>query len=123
VVDAQESITNISSTVYGKKQGILKRNTATEKETSTPYGYDQSGKRTYKEVTWGDIGVSGQDITDLLNMSDAHGNTMATYSGHEEPGNIPTLQWSEHHQYGSSRLGLINLGMVIPSQSIVLKKK
>ncbi|MGL6269446.1 MAG: RHS repeat domain-containing protein, partial [Chitinophagaceae bacterium] len=120
VADKQESITNINWSVYGKIRGIIKRNTTTGKETSTQYGYDPSGNRTYKEVIRRDIGNYSQDIADYTYyVRDAQGNTMATYTKHVEPANSPSLKWSEQHLYGSSRLGVMNLNLDIPAQPMV----
>lgn len=120
VSDAQEHITNINWSVYGKIRGIIKRNTTTGKETTTQYGYDPSGNRTYKEVIRRDIGNYSQDIVDrTYYVRDAQGNTMATYSRHEEPGSTLPLKWSEQHLYGSSRLGVMNLNLDIPAQPMI----
>ncbi|MGL6266709.1 MAG: RHS repeat domain-containing protein, partial [Chitinophagaceae bacterium] len=81
---------------------------------------DPSGNRTYKEVIRRDIGNYSQDIVDrTYYVRDAQGNTMATYSRHEESGNTPSLKWSEQHLYGSSRLGVKNLNLDILAQTTV----
>ena len=120
VADKQESITNINWSVYGKISGIIKRNTTTGKETTTQYGYDPSGNRTYKEVIRRDIGNSSQDITDrTYYVRDAQGNTWLLIAGTRSREIPPSLKWAEQHVYGSNRLGVMNLNLDIPAQAMV----
>jgi RHS repeat-associated protein len=86
--DIAEGITNINWTVYGKISSI-------EKGSSTIYyTYDASGNRITK--------TAGGKTT--IYVRDASGNVMSIY---EKP-TAGTIEQTETHLYGSSRIGIVN---------------
>ncbi len=91
VSDAQEGISSITWTVYGKIGTIRKAD-----GSSLTYAYDASGHRVSKTYTQG--GVS----TTTWYLRDAQGNMLAVY----EKAGSGTVMWKEQHLYGSSRLGM-----------------
>ena len=105
--DAAENISDIDWTVYGKVWRIQRSDNTNELE----FKYDAAGNRVTKVF---------KPTTDPLTwetthyVRDAAGNVMATYKHRQEPAapNVVTptdvLTLSEHHIYGSKRLGVVN---------------
>ncbi len=106
VKDTKENITNIEWTVYGKISKITKNDAGA---TIIEYEYDAGGNRIYKKVS------TGGTVKYTWYMRDASGNTMAIYTRAD----VAAVQWAEQHLYGSSRLGMVNLNIPVPSSSSV----
>lgn len=107
VEDAAEGIENIRWTAYGKINRINKNT-----NTVITLGYDAGGNRTSKQVT------SAQGTTHSFYVRDAKGKVLAVYSNQGAGSN---LNWSEQHLYGSSRLGMWNLGTAVPATPPVVQ--
>jgi YD repeat-containing protein len=86
IKDNSEGITNITWTVYGKIASITKSGTVIR------YVYDAAGNRIMKQTA--------TDTT--VYTRDASGNVLSVYS----KAAAGTLQQTENHLYGSSRLGM-----------------
>jgi RHS repeat-associated protein len=100
VYDGSESITAISWSVYGKITSITKSG------ATIKYVYDASGNRIMKQTS--------ADTT--VYVRDAGGNVMSVYE--KKAGQ--TLQQTEMHLYGSSRLGMTTQHME-PDSSLALQ--
>jgi RHS repeat-associated protein len=87
IADANENITNIEWTVYGKISRIIKSN-----NTEIKYTYDAGGNRISKSV-------NGKET---WYVRDASGNVMSIY----EKELNQDLKQTEVHLYGSNRLGI-----------------
>ncbi|BAV06167.1 YD repeat-containing protein [Filimonas lacunae] len=98
--DAAEGITDIQWTVYGKIASITKNG------NTISYTYDASGNR---------ISKNAGDVTTFY-VRDASGNVMAVY---EQTASTNTLQQTENHIYGSSRLG-IQKQLTVAAQPVAL---
>ena len=102
--DISESISNISWTVYGKISKIEK----SDGKPTIYYTYDASGNRITKQI--GDGGPT------TYYVRDASGNVMSVYDVKPITGPVAadaataTVKQSEIHLYGSSRLGIYNIG-------------
>jgi RHS repeat-associated protein len=96
IKDKQEEIEKIEWTVYGKIRKVIRTEESTK--PSLEFGYDASGNRISKKVIWPE-GL----IKITYYIRDASGNVMAVYQKQEESSLIAL---SEHHIYGSSRLGI-----------------
>jgi hypothetical protein len=103
VKDQAEKITNIEWSVYGKILSITKTATVTGDVQKISYSYDASGNRISKKV-------EARNRVDQYTwyVRDASGNVMAVYSLTGNNINTSTLNLSETHLYGSSRLGIFN---------------
>jgi len=89
IADADEHISEIKWTVYGKIASIAKNNGS----PNVSYQYDASGNRITKSLSNGN---------NTFYVRDAQGNTMAVYTFANG-----ILTWAEQHLYGSSRLGML----------------
>lgn len=98
VKDNAEGISNITWTVYGKIDKIIKADLST-----IQYAYDAAGNRISKAVT-----KAGQ-TTSTFYVRDAQGNTMAVYEQNSTV-NSGHFTLDEQYMYGSSRLGVYNAG-------------
>jgi RHS repeat-associated protein len=94
--DAQENITNINWSIYGKPLKISK--TAGD----LTFRYDAMGNRISKR--WHTAASSATTDVITYYVRDAQGNTMATYQEAPITGTVG-LTLEEHNVYGSSRLG------------------
>jgi len=101
--EANERITKIEWTVYGKIQSVQKHN-----GDLIVYSYDPSGNRIQKSVTSGGVTL----VT--YYVRDAQGNVMAVYESTNT-----SLTWKEQHLYGSSRLGVALPNIVINSTQVL----
>jgi RHS repeat-associated protein len=101
--EANERITKIEWTVYGKIQRVQKHN-----GDLIEYSYDPSGNRIQKSVTSGGVTL----VT--YYVRDAQGNVMAVYESTNT-----SLTWKEQHLYGSSRLGVAVPNIVINSTQVL----
>ncbi|MFD2920404.1 LamG-like jellyroll fold domain-containing protein [Terrimonas rubra] len=103
--DIAENITDISWNVYGKIVKITKTQTANNNVETIRYGYDVAGNRVSKWVK--KFGETSGKYTQYVR--DASGNVMAIYTGNgPEETPAPGLKLTEHHLYGSSRIGIWN---------------
>ena len=103
ISDQAEKITNIEWSVYGKILSITKTATVTGDISKITYGYDPAGNRISKKVE-----ARNQVDQYTWYVRDASGNVMAVYSLTGNNINTSTLNLSETHLYGSSRLGIFN---------------
>jgi RHS repeat-associated protein len=105
IKDSTEKITNINWSVYGKILDINKTTTTTGQVKNIHYTYDASGNRISKIIDR--QGTALNDTT--WYVRDATGNVMAVYNTNNSisPGNS-IFNLTEHHLYGSSRLGIFN---------------
>ncbi len=105
--DAKDSISLIKWNVYGKITEIQRTASAARPVTNIQYTYDAAGNRISKKVA--KTGTSTVEYT--WYVRDASGNVMAVYNS-TGAGNISsagyTLNLTEQHLYGSSRLGVLN---------------
>lgn len=101
--EANERITKIEWTVYGKIQSVQKHN-----GDLIVYSYDPSGNRIQKSVTSGGVTL----VT--YYVRDAQGNVMAVYESTNT-----SLTWKEQYLYGSSRLGVALPNIVINSTQVL----
>jgi YD repeat-containing protein len=93
--DVQSGITGVTWSVYGKILSI------TNASGTINYTYDASGNR---------ISKTAGGITTWY-VRDASGNVMSVYTAGDGTRNSGALTQSEAHVYGSSRLGILNLGV------------
>ena len=100
ISDASESIDNITWTVYGKIESVV-RATASD-STHLLFSYGSDGNRVRK-IT---VKEGTTDTTWTWYVRDAQGNVMAIYSL-DTVGPADTLRLKEHYVYGSSRLGYV----------------
>lgn len=98
IKDRAENITAIAWSVYGKILQINKQD-----GTEIKYMYDAARNRIGKAVK-----KAGAATDYTWYMRDATGNVMALYSYSGITLNSDTLRLTEHHLYGSSRLGIWN---------------
>jgi len=98
--DASESIDNITWTVYGKIESVV-RATASD-STHLLFSYGSDGNRVRK-IT---VKEGTTDTTWTWYVRDAQGNVMGIYSL-DTVGPADTLMLKEHYVYGSSRLGYV----------------
>jgi RHS repeat-associated protein len=100
--DAQEGITDIKWTVYGKIKEITRTPNGSSPASKISYTYDAGGNRISKKVEASD------NIFRTWYVRDAQGNVMATYTangtGHDS---TLAVDLQEQHIYGSSRLGIL----------------
>ena len=96
VRDEQEEIDRIDWTVYGKVKAVRRK--AGSEKPYLEFGYDAGGNRISKLVRDKD---GHEKVT--LYVRDASGNMMAIYEKTPER----ALAVTEHHVYGSSRLGIV----------------
>lgn len=105
--DAQESITNIKWSVYGKILEISRTASTYNPVIKIKYGYDAAGNRISKEVR-----KNGTDTVEYSwYVRDAQGNIMSTYTAIGDTAGIGlsglTLNIIDQPLYGSSRLGVL----------------
>ncbi len=97
---------NIKWNVYGKIEEVNKQQFYNSGTRFHHYYYDPSGNR---------VGVAHRAVTMhyfTWYVRDAQGNVMAVYQVNEVTGaSQGTLRLTEHHMYGSSRLGIIRRDM------------
>lgn len=103
IKDNAEKITNIQWSVYGKILSITKTATVNGDVKTISYTYDAAGNRISKRVE-----KQGQPDKYTWYVRDASGNVMAVYDYEGNNLGNNTLYLSEHHLYGSSRLGVWN---------------
>ncbi|HET6225419.1 MAG TPA: RHS repeat-associated core domain-containing protein, partial [Bacteroidia bacterium] len=104
VKDKQEKITGIEWNVYGKIRSIHKVDGTTN--TDITFKYDAQGNRISKRVEV-QVPLHPSQPATTYYIRDASGNVMATYEI-KYPADAPSLFLTEHHIYGSSRLGIAN---------------
>jgi RHS repeat-associated protein len=104
VKDDAEKITNIDWSVYGKILSITKASAAASPVQKINYGYDASGNRISKIVN--KQGAAANEYT--WYVRDASGNVMSVYNFTGNNLTNGTLNVTEQHLYGSSRLGILN---------------
>jgi RHS repeat-associated protein len=104
VKDNAEKITNIDWSVYGKILSITKASAAASPVQKINYGYDASGNRISKIVN--KQGAAANEYT--WYVRDASGNVMSVYNFTGNNLTNGTLNVTEQHLYGSSRLGILN---------------
>ncbi len=112
--DKQEQIERIEWTVYGKVKRIV-RSAGNHDKPDLEFAYDPAGNRILKLVKPRAAGkLKNQEYwTYTYYARDATGNIMAVYKRdyHYSPGSKliqDKLRLTEHHLYGSSRLGIEN---------------
>lgn len=103
--DNAEGITDIKWNVYGKIQEIQRNATDSNPTINIKYTYDAAGNRISKQVT-----NNSGNITYTWYSRDALGNVMSTYKSIGSGGALSgySVDLSEQHLYGSSRLGILN---------------
>jgi RHS repeat-associated protein len=105
IADQAENINNISWNVYGKIIQINKTETPRNNVETIRYDYDVAGNRVSKWVK--KFGETTGKYTQYVR--DASGNVMAIYTGVGAAGTGSVgLTLTEHHLYGSSRIGIWN---------------
>ncbi|MBO9635088.1 MAG: hypothetical protein J7578_18405, partial [Chitinophagaceae bacterium] len=110
IQDKSEKITNINWNVYGKITGISRDVKGSDPAREISYTYDASGNRISKSV----VKKGRKSIT--WYVRDAQGNVMATYSGEDTvvtPLTGFVVNENERYIYGSSRLGVVNIGQTV----------
>ncbi|MDB5202650.1 MAG: hypothetical protein JWQ27_2059 [Ferruginibacter sp.] len=109
--DSKENINLINWNVYGKISDI-NFNFISNANKKISYRYDASGNRIGKQVEkYGT--TSGAATTSIYTwyVRDASGNVMAVYNSTGNAATVPTtLDLTERHIYGSSRLGISTQG-------------
>jgi len=99
VADEQEEIASIEWSVYGKPLKIVRKHLANSTKQDLEFEYDAMGQRVTKTA------ILGNNKTITHYVRDAQGNVMAVYE--ETKGSVTSsLALTEHHLYGSSRLGI-----------------
>jgi RHS repeat-associated protein len=107
ITDVKDSITLVKWNVYGKITEIQRMASTARPVTNIQYTYDASGNRISKKVA--KMGTSMVEYT--WYVRDASGNVMAVYNSTGAGGITATgytLNLTEQHLYGSSRLGVLN---------------
>ena len=91
--------------MYGKIQEVQRNATDSNPTVNIKYTYDGAGNRISKQVT-----TSSGNITYTWYTRDAQGNVMGTYKSAGTGGTLTSysVDLSEQHLYGSSRLGIFN---------------
>ena len=102
--DDAEEIGDIKWTVYGKIESITRTPTSTKDNLT--FAYDASGNRISKTTVKNNPSPTDYPKTTYY-LRDAQGNVMAVYEV-KHPTSTAQLFLTEHHLYGSSRLGLLN---------------
>lgn len=122
--DASEFIKEITWTVYGKIKEIKRDEAglinAGKSLPDLEFAYDESGNRILKIVKPRTPALSPQtDWIYTYYVRDAQGNIMATYEKKksETKSNIYEFKLKEYSIYGSSRLGVKNVGRIIAEQA------
>lgn len=107
ISDAQEGISSISWSVYGK----VKKVTKVGNNSDIEFVYDAAGQRISKKIRTNNSGGSYTPANDVTTyyIRDASGNIMAVY---EESSGVPTLK--ELPIYGSDRVGILEPGASLP---------
>lgn len=103
--DNGEKIGNIEWNVNGKISKITKTDASS---TVIEYEYDPSGNRNFKKVTTSGTGAS---VKYTYYVRDEDGNTLAVYTRSD----LNPVIWAEQHLYGTSRVGMVNLNIAVPS--------
>ncbi|RYE14730.1 MAG: hypothetical protein EOP51_27695, partial [Sphingobacteriales bacterium] len=108
IKDVKERIELINWNVYGKISDI-NFYVAANKIKKITYGYDASGNRISKIVEkYGASGTSTASSEYTWYARDASGNVMGVYHSSGSANVLPaTLNVTERHMYGSSRLGIL----------------
>ncbi len=105
VKDNQEKITRIDWNVYGKIKNIHKVDGSNT--TDITFKYDAQGNRISKGVVNTFVPpMPFNHPSRTYYIRDASGNVMAVYEL-KFPTDAPTLSLTEHHLYGSQRLGVV----------------
>lgn len=108
VHDQTQNLQRLNWTVYGKMASIGKVD-----GSSLGYGYDAGGHRITKTVKALDGSTTATHY-----IRDAQGNVLAVYQYKATAAGVATeADWLEQHLYGSSRLGMLQPHVVIPSSS------
>ena len=110
--DVKENITLIKWNVYGKITEIQRPFSAANPVTNIQYTYDAAGNRISKRVQKNGTTT----IEHTWYVRDASGNVMSVYNSTGTTAAVTsayTLNLTEQHMYGSSRLGIINRNISI----------
>jgi len=106
IQDKAEKITDIKWNVYGKILEITKTPTDANPVSKISYTYDAAGNRISKKTE------KGATSETTWYVRDAQGNVLGVYTDKN------TLTLSEHHIYGSSRLGIANRELTVADPSL-----
>ncbi|AXT18305.1 hypothetical protein D1817_00010 [Flavobacteriaceae bacterium] len=113
ISDDREAL-NITWRVDGKVDNIVKAGNFGFNNTTIQFHYDGLGNRIAKTVSDED----SFNATTTVYVRDAQGNVMAVYNTTADIfglGGQPSVTLKEHHIYGSSRLGIEQKNISIPS--------
>ena len=116
IADPSQNLGMIYWTVYGKMAQIYQGSAPANggvygSGAGLAYGYDPGGNRVTKTVT----ATSGTRTTTHY-VRDAQGNVLAVYQYKtNSSGGLTEGDWVEQHLYGSSRLGMLQPHVTIPT--------
>ncbi len=115
ISDKQEEIAEIKWSVSGKVTDIIR--TAGSDKANLHFRYDAMGNRVSKSVV--PKNVADADTITTYYVRDAQGNVMAVYERKHFNSQADELFLAEQHLYGSSRLGMRQMNVLLANNTAV----
>jgi RHS repeat-associated protein len=114
IADKQEEIAEIKWNVQGKVTDIIRK--AGSDKADLRFAYDGTGNRISKTVIYPNSIESVKELTTYY-VRDFSGNTMAVYDKKTYDNANEELLLAEQHLYGSSRLGMRKMNVLLASNN------